>query len=106
MANRTGELAASTHRAWITGASAGIGAAFARRLAKDGWDLALVARDRERLNELAAELQRAHGINANVVAANLTDATSRASVEAAIAADSGLELLINNAGFGTVGAFA
>jgi len=106
MTTRKPLSANSKRRAWVTGASAGIGEAFARRLARDGWDVALVARDRERLASLADELHRAHSVRAEVVAADLTDAKARARVEAALGADAGLELLVNNAGFGTVGDFA
>jgi short-subunit dehydrogenase len=105
MAKRGTAAPTATRRAWITGASAGIGAAFARRLARDGWQLTLVARDRARLQSLAAELQAAHGVEVAVLAADLTDPTARARVERGLADDAGLELLINNAGFGTVGAF-
>jgi len=106
MPHRAVPLADSTRRAWITGPSAGIGAAFARRLARDGWDVVLVARDRERLTALADELHRGHGIAADVIAADLTDPAARGAVERALDTDRALELLINNAGFGTVGAFA
>src|SRR5262250_1983258 len=99
-------LAKSTRRAWVTGASAGIGAAFARRLARDHFDLALVARSRGRLEKLAAELEKADGIACEVVAADLTDAADLRRVGEAVGSDDGLELLVNNAGFGTVGAFA
>ncbi|MBX3026952.1 SDR family oxidoreductase [bacterium] len=93
-------------RAWVTGASVGIGAAFARRLARDGYDLALVARQARPLERLAAELEAAHGIHARAVAADLTDAAALREVEHAVAHDPHLALLVNNAGFGTIGAFA
>lgn len=99
-------LAASSRRAWVTGASAGIGEAFARRLARDHFDLALVARSRERLAALAAELEGAAGIRCDVVPADLTVAPELQRVAALIADDAGLDLLVNNAGFGTVGRFA
>ena len=106
MTAKTHRLAKSTRRAWVTGASAGIGAAFARRLARDHFDLALVARSRGRLEKLAAELEKADGIACEVVAADLTDAADLRRVGEAVGSDDGLELLVNNAGFGTVGAFA
>lgn len=93
-------------RAWVTGASVGIGAAFARRLARDGHDLGLVARRARPLEQLAAELEAAHGIHARVIAADLTDAAALREVERALAHDTHLALLVNNAGFGTNGAFA
>jgi short-subunit dehydrogenase len=99
-------LAHSTRRAWVTGASAGIGAAFARRLARDRFDLVLVARSRDRLEELATDLHAAAGVHCDVVAADLTAADDLRRVAARIAGDSGLELLVNNAGFGTYGEFA
>jgi hypothetical protein len=106
MTAKTQRLAKSTRRAWVTGASAGIGAAFARRLARDHFDLALVARSRDRLEELAAELEKAEGIACDVVVADLTDAVGLQRVADCVGGDDGLELLVNNAGFGTVGAFA
>lgn len=90
----------------VTGASAGIGAAFAERLAREAYDLVLVARRRERLDALAEKLARTHDLRADVLAADLGSAEGVRAVEARIAAEPALELLVNNAGFGTSGAFA
>jgi short-subunit dehydrogenase len=88
----------------ITGASSGIGTEFARQLAAKGHGVFLVARREERLRALADDLERLHGIRAEVIAADLED---RAAVDAlpAQVAERGLEVevLINNAGFTTVG---
>jgi short-subunit dehydrogenase len=86
-------------RAVVTGASSGIGVAFARRLAADGFDLMVVARRRERLEALADQLRRDAGVGVEVVAADLTDPEQLAELEARVAADGSLELLVNNAGF-------
>jgi len=96
----------TTRRAWITGGSVGIGAAFARRLARDGYDLTLVARNRKQLTQLAGELHDAHGVRVDAMPADLTKAAALGEVEHALAADRHLDLLVNNAGFGTNGAFA
>jgi short-subunit dehydrogenase len=90
----------------VTGASAGIGRAFAERLAREAWDLVLVARRRERLEEMATELRQAQARRVDVVAADLTTPAGLRVIEERIAAEPTLELLVNNAGFGTAGAFA
>jgi short-subunit dehydrogenase len=88
--------------ALVTGASTGIGEEFARRLAAQGHDLVLVARDRARLEALAKELEEAYGVAAEVLPADLTDPVQLAPAEAR-ARD--VDLLINNAGYGTFGNF-
>jgi short-subunit dehydrogenase len=85
----------------VTGASMGIGAAFARRLAGEGWGVTLVARSRERLEALAAELPgEAH----EVLECDLSRPAAREVVVARLAGG-GWHLLVNNAGFGQVGPF-
>jgi short-subunit dehydrogenase len=86
--------------ALVTGASSGIGAAFAERLARDGHDLLIVARRRDRLEELARRLEEPYGISVDIMAVDLTDPSSLRSVEKRAAEDIALELLVNNAGFG------
>jgi short-subunit dehydrogenase len=90
----------------VTGASAGIGRELARQAAADGHDLVLVARRRERLEELGAELTGAHGGTAHVVPADLADPAAPAAIAAELA-DKGVEVdvLVNNAGFGSNGRF-
>ena len=84
----------------VTGASSGIGAAFARRLSRDGFALILVARRAERLGSLARELG-----GAETIAADLTEDEGLARVEQRISSADDLHLLVNNAGFGTKGKF-
>lgn len=88
----------------ITGASSGLGGVFARKLAAD-YDLLLVARRRDRLEALAAELTAEHGCVAEAFAADLTDEKDLSAVADRIASDPRLGLLVNNAGFGARGLF-
>lgn len=96
----------SAHRrALVTGASAGIGTAFAESLARDRYDLILVARRRERLETIAQQLHKERGVHVEVLPADLTDRAELRVVEKVLD-DAKLDLLVNNAGFGTFGTFA
>jgi len=85
--------------ALITGASSGIGEAYARRLAGDGFNLVLVARRKKVLEELADELSKAYKVNVDVEAADLCNDADVARLVELIGGSGSLEMLINNAGF-------
>src|SRR5213078_473858 len=95
----------ASRRALVTGASSGIGEEFARQLAKKGYDLVLVARRRERLETLAAELSQTQGSVAEIIEADLVTPEGVISVEKRLG-QGDIDLLVNNAGFGTRGEFA
>jgi short-subunit dehydrogenase len=84
----------------ITGASSGIGAVYAQRLAQRGYDLVLVARNRDRLNSLAERLTTETGRSVEIVAADLNDKQDLARVETMLRTDASITLLVNNAGVG------
>jgi uncharacterized protein len=98
------ELRAYGSWALVTGASAGIGMAFARQLATQGINCALVARRVERLRALADELTARHGVGCRVVAEDLARDGAAERIAAQVA-DLEIGILVNNAGFGAVGRF-
>ena len=92
--------------ALLTGASMGIGAAFANALAVRGYDLVLVARGRDALEIVAERARRDHGVDARIIAVDLADPNAIAHIVADIeGAGQHVDLLVNNAGFGAHGVF-
>jgi uncharacterized protein len=89
----------------ITGASTGIGAVYADRFAARGHDLVLVARDRARMEEVAARLRERDGVNVEILRADLSSRADLALVEARLAEDERIGILINNAGASLPGTF-
>ena len=87
--------------ALITGASSGIGAVYADRLARRGYDLIIVARRRSRLDALAKRLTNETRRSVEVLAADLNDKTDLSRVEDTLKNDSSITTLVNNAGIGT-----
>jgi uncharacterized protein len=87
--------------ALVTGATAGIGAAYARQLAEEGFDLILVARDKKRLADVAKSLSKEFGVKTEILVADLTKSAQLVKVEKRLASKvKPVEVLINNAGFG------
>ncbi|SAL23924.1 short-chain dehydrogenase/reductase SDR [Caballeronia turbans] len=87
--------------ALVTGASSGIGAVYAERLARRGYDLVLVARNRDRLATLAARITNDTRRSVEILDADLNDRNALAAVEAKLKEDASITLLVNNAGVGT-----
>ena len=98
-------MSTSKGLAVVTGASSGIGQVYAQRLAAQGYDLLLVARRKDRLEQLARTLTGKHGIRTEAVPADLSKDEGLRSVESRIAAADQLTMLVNNAGFGIRGLF-
>src|SRR6202040_2675738 len=88
--------------ALVTGASRGIGAVYADRLARRGYDLILVARSEARLKALSAALRGETGRSVTPLAADLNDKADVAKVEATLQDDQTISMLVNNAGIGSV----
>jgi len=92
--------------ALVTGASSGIGAIYAKRLAARGFDLLLVARDQERLEAAASKLRAEHGVQVEVLKADLTQKDEVLKLEQRLRSDSSISLLLNNAGVAADGLLA
>ncbi|VVP74716.1 hypothetical protein PS928_00142 [Pseudomonas fluorescens] len=92
--------------ALVTGASSGIGAIYAERLAARGFDLLLVARDQERLEAAASRLRAEHGVQVEVLRADLTQKDDVLKLEQRLRSDSSISLLLNNAGVAADGLLA
>ncbi|HLL52356.1 MAG TPA: SDR family oxidoreductase [Myxococcaceae bacterium] len=93
--------------ALITGASSGIGLELAKVFAQEGYDLVLVARSKGKLSDLGAELSKAHGIDAQVIAADLADPASVETIAKELEArGTKVTALVNNAGYASYGPFA
>lgn len=84
----------------VTGASTGIGAIYADRLARRGFDLLIIARDFKRLTDLSSELTSKTGRKVDIISANLTNKQDLRKVESRLHSDTSISLLVNNAGFG------
>ena len=93
-------------RAVITGASSGIGRVYAEKLADLGWDLTVVSRDTVRLEALKQSLMGGHGVDVEVITADLSKMADITRVAGQIASDASIDLLINNAGVAKVASVA
>ena len=89
----------TSSRALVTGASAGIGQSYAEQLARAGTALVLVARRADRLEELAAQLRQAHGVEVETLPADLSTPEGVEATAARLAAEPAIDLLVNNAGY-------
>jgi len=96
----TTSATSSKGTALITGASTGIGAVYADRLARRGYDLILVARNGEKLKSLSSSLSSVTGRSIDVIAADLTNTADLRKVEERLRSDKSITTLVNNAGFG------
>ncbi|MBA2920665.1 SDR family NAD(P)-dependent oxidoreductase [Sphingomonas sp. MAH-20] len=92
--------------ALITGASAGIGAIYADRLAQRGWNLILVARNRDRLNQVAASIRLKSGVSVETMSVDLTGRAGQQEIADRLIADPRIGMLVNNAGFGSTAPIA
>lgn len=99
-------MPSSKKTAVVTGASSGIGAVYADRLATRGFDLVLVARRGDRLKALASALAEKHGINVRTLVADLEKEADVASVEEILTSDDSIQMLVNNAGVARLSALA
>jgi short-subunit dehydrogenase len=93
----------SKNVALVTGASSGIGAVYADRLAARGYDLILVARRADRLKALCAQVSKTHGIKAEAISADLTNDQDLARIEMLLATNGDVRVLVNNAGIARLG---
>jgi short-subunit dehydrogenase len=93
-------------KAFITGASAGIGASYAKAFAQKGFDLVLLARRKDRLQALADQLESEYAIHCEIISADLSDKKYLEKAASYIQNIENLDVLINNAGFATIGYFA
>ena len=93
-------------KVFITGASAGIGASYAKAFAENGFDLVLLARRRDRLQALANQLESDDSIRCDIISADLSEKEEIKKVAHHIRQIDNLDILINNAGFATIGYFA
>jgi short-subunit dehydrogenase len=98
--------AQSQGTALVTGASSGIGAVYAQRLASRGFDLLLVARDQQQLDESANKLREDYGVQVEVLKADLTQKDDVLKLEQRLRSDSSISLLLNNAGVAAEGLLA